>query len=78
MYLIDSYIRYAASVVAALTVLRSIIGAILPLSGLSLYNALGWGWGNSVLGFMSIALAPVPVLFYYYGPQARARFPANF
>jgi MFS family permease len=78
MYLVDSYVRYAASVIAALTVIRSFVGALLPLSGLSLYNAIGWGWGNSVLAFISLALAPIPVMFLYIGPKMRKRFPANF
>jgi len=40
-YLIDAFTIHAASAVAANTVLRSIFGALLPLSGLKLYDALG-------------------------------------
>lgn len=74
IYLVDSYIRYAASVVAAITVLRSIVGALLPLAGLSLYNELGYGWGNSVLAFISMPLAIVPVLFWKFGAKIRGKF----
>ncbi|KAF5019851.1 hypothetical protein F66182_8130 [Fusarium sp. NRRL 66182] len=76
-YLVDAYITYAASVVAALTVLRSILGAMLPLAGLSMYDDLGLGWGNSVLAFLSLVLVPVPVVFCLYGPKIRARSPDN-
>ena len=58
-YLIDAFTRYAASAVAANTVLRSLFGGLLPLSGLRLYNALGFGWGNSLLGFVGIVLIPI-------------------
>lgn len=73
IYLVDCYIRYAASVIAAITVFRSIIGALLPLGGLSLYNALGYGWGNGVLAFISLALVPLPLVFKKYGPQIREK-----
>ena len=68
------YIQYAASVVAAITVLRSLAGALLPLGGLQMYNALGLGWGNSLLAFVSLAMVPIPIFFYYYGEQMRRRF----
>lgn len=70
-YLIDAYTRYAASAMAANTVLRSIFGAVFPLFGLQMYGALGLGWGNSLIGFISLALCPIPFLFYYYGERIR-------
>ncbi|KAF1845634.1 MFS general substrate transporter [Cucurbitaria berberidis CBS 394.84] len=54
-YLVDAFTVHAASAIAANTVLRSIFGALLPLSGLSMYDALGLGWGNTLLGFISLA-----------------------
>ncbi|KAH6884115.1 major facilitator superfamily domain-containing protein [Thelonectria olida] len=77
IYLIDAYISYAASVVAAVTVLRSIAGALLPLAGLSMYDSLGLGWGNSILAFLSLVLVPVPVVFRFYGAKIRAKCPDN-
>ena len=70
-YLIDAYTRYAASAMAANTVLRSIFGAVFPLFGLQMYDALGLGWGNSLLGFISLAMCLIPFLFYYYGERIR-------
>lgn len=72
-YLLDSYPRYAASVTAALTVLRSLLGALLPLGGLQ-YEVLGISWGNSLLAFISLALIPIPVAFYVFGERLRRRF----
>ncbi|KAI0111763.1 MFS general substrate transporter [Daldinia grandis] len=73
-YLLDTYPRYAASVTAAMTVLRSLLGALLPLGGLEMYNALGLGWGNSLLGFIALALIPIPVVFFIFGERIRKRF----
>lgn len=70
-YLVDAFTIHAASAIAANTVLRSVFGAVLPLSGLSMYDAMGLGWGNSLLGFISVAFIPVPVLFRYYGERIR-------
>lgn len=73
-YLLDSYPQYAASVTAALTVLRSLLGALLPLGGLQMYETLGIGWGNSLLAFISLALIPIPLAFYIFGERLRRRF----
>lgn len=70
-YLVDTFTIYAASAIAANTILRSLFGAVLPLSGLSMYDALGLGWGNSLLGFIAVAFIPVPILFKLYGERIR-------
>ncbi|KAF2134251.1 MFS general substrate transporter [Dothidotthia symphoricarpi CBS 119687] len=79
-YLVDAFTVHAASAIAANTVLRSIFGAVLPLIGLDMYDALGLGWGNSLLGFIALAFIPVPVLFKFYGQRIRTnpRFRINF
>ncbi|KAI1775704.1 major facilitator superfamily domain-containing protein [Hypoxylon cercidicola] len=70
-YLVDSYPTYAASAIAANIILRSIVGALLPLAGPPLYTSLGLGWGNSVLGFICIAMIPFPIIFYTFGARLR-------
>ncbi|KAM7198494.1 Major facilitator superfamily domain containing protein [Rhypophila sp. PSN 637] len=71
-YLIDAFeARWAASVIGANAVLRGIAGAVVPLAGLGLYENLGWGWGNSLLGFVSLGLAPLPILLGVYGGVVR-------
>ncbi|KAF9887546.1 hypothetical protein FE257_010124 [Aspergillus nanangensis] len=77
-YVIDSYPRYAASGIAAITVTRSLFGALLPLAGPYMYRALGYGWGNSLLGFVALALIPMPMVFYRYGRVLRERVVVEF
>lgn len=37
-----------------------------------MYAALDYGWGNNVLGFMSIVIGiPAPYLFWFYGAKLR-------
>ncbi|KUI70582.1 hypothetical protein VM1G_05710 [Cytospora mali] len=74
LYLVDTFTIYAASALAANTVVRSIAGAVLPLAGLSMYDALGIGWGNSLLGFIGLAIVPVPFWILAKGEWLRTRF----
>ena len=70
-YLVDAFTVYAASVSAAMTVFRSLFGALLPLVGNSMYDALGLGWGTSLLGFIAVAFIPMPLVFWRYGQRIR-------
>ncbi|EED21036.1 bicyclomycin resistance protein, putative [Talaromyces stipitatus ATCC 10500] len=70
-YIVDSYPIYAASATSANVILRSVTGALLPLAGPSLYGSLGLGWGNSLLGFIAIVMAPLPFVFYKFGARLR-------
>ncbi|KAK1246215.1 hypothetical protein MKX08_000017 [Trichoderma sp. CBMAI-0020] len=44
IYMIDAFTAFAASALAATSIVRSIVGGILPMAGLPLYEALGYGW----------------------------------
>ncbi|TLS30884.1 hypothetical protein PpBr36_02587 [Pyricularia pennisetigena] len=70
-YLIDAFEGHAASVVGANTLLRGLAGALIPIGGLNLYRGLGWGWGNSLLGFLSLFFAPLPWILRRYGERVR-------
>ncbi|KAK5204605.1 hypothetical protein LTR47_007405 [Exophiala xenobiotica] len=70
-YLVDAYHLHAASALAASTVLRSFVGAFLPLAGPAMYKALGLGWGNSLLAFIALALSPISWILYRYGEKIR-------
>ncbi|KAF7504779.1 MFS siderochrome iron transporter 1 [Endocarpon pusillum] len=72
-YLIDSYTIYAASVLAANSVLRSLFGAAFPLFTTQMYMNLGIHWASSIPAFLALACLPFPFLFYKYGEQIRLR-----
>ncbi|KAF3352241.1 Seryl-tRNA synthetase, cytoplasmic [Verticillium dahliae VDG1] len=74
LYLVDAFSVYAASALAANTVARSLAGAFLPLAGLPMYEALGIGWGNTVLGIISAVMIPVAYAIIRYGQHLRQRF----
>ncbi|KAM0205845.1 hypothetical protein ACHAQD_012576 [Fusarium lateritium] len=70
-YLVDSYPRHAPSGSAATTMVRSLVGALMPLGGLTMYQRLGLGWGNSLLGFVSLVLILLPLTLYRFGETIR-------
>ncbi|KAL4752524.1 hypothetical protein BDW72DRAFT_63825 [Aspergillus terricola var. indicus] len=72
-YLIDTFQTVAASAVAANTFLRSVFAGCFPLFATAMFRNLGVPWASSVLGFMAIALIPIPYLFYVFGSKIRAR-----
>jgi len=75
MALVDTFHIYAASALASNTIIRSVFGAVLPLCGLKMYDTLGLGWGNSLLGFIAVAMIPVSFLLLKYGEALRKKFP---
>ncbi|KAJ5834159.1 Major facilitator superfamily domain general substrate transporter [Penicillium robsamsonii] len=72
-YLIDSYTIFAASVLAANSVIRSLFGAAFPLFTSYMYENLGIHWASSIPAFLALACVPFPFLFYKYGPAIRTR-----
>ncbi|KAK3689452.1 major facilitator superfamily domain-containing protein [Podospora appendiculata] len=72
--LLDMFNMYAASALAANTVVRSVFGAVLPLAGLQMYDALGLGWGNSLLGFVAAAMIPGSFLIVRYSEMLRIKY----
>lgn len=71
VYLVDAFTTYAASAMAANTVLRSFGGALLPLAGRRLYNTLGYGWGNSLLALIALVFVPMIFLLKKYAEILR-------
>jgi hypothetical protein len=72
-YLVDAFTIYAASALAATTITRSVMAAVLPLAAPKMYAALGIGWGNSLLAFLALAGIPIPWLLIKYGEGMRDR-----
>lgn len=70
-YIVDSYQHYAASALAAKTLVRSIWGACVPLFTIQMYHRLGDQWASSLMAFISLACCFIPFLFYIFGARIR-------
>ncbi|KAF2769418.1 MFS general substrate transporter [Teratosphaeria nubilosa] len=72
-YLVDSYDVYAASALAGNALLRSVMGAVMPLAGEAMYTSLGPRWAGTLLALLEAVFIPVPFLFYRYGSKIRSK-----
>ncbi|KAF1970260.1 major facilitator superfamily [Bimuria novae-zelandiae CBS 107.79] len=72
-YLVDAYLMFAASAIAANTFLRSICGAAFPLFAQQMFNGMGIEYASTLLGCVAVALIPVPVWFYLRGAKIREK-----
>ncbi len=72
-YLIDEFAEHSASSNAACRILSNSFSFGFPIFAPSLYVQLGYGWGNSILAFLYIAMAfPVPWILWRWGERIRA------
>lgn len=72
-FVVDAFRLYAASAMTVVIVMRCLTATFLPLATEPLVRELGYGWGFTVLGAVSMALAPIPVLIFKYGLKWRQR-----
>jgi DHA1 family multidrug resistance protein-like MFS transporter len=72
VYLPISYPKYAASIFAGNTLVRSSVAAAFPLFGRTFFNHLGLGGGNSLLAGLSILMIPAMWGLFLYGHKLRA------
>lgn len=70
-YIIDVYLMYANSALAANTFVRSLAGGGFPMFAAAMYHNLGVNWATSLLGFICVAFIPAPILFFIYGKRIR-------
>ncbi|GAA5900702.1 hypothetical protein JCM6882_000944 [Rhodosporidiobolus microsporus] len=71
-YMLDCFTLYAASALAATTCLRSLFGFGFPLFAPYMYAGIGYGWGCSVLAFVSIVVGiPAAPLLWIFGKRIR-------
>lgn len=70
-YLVDAYLMFAASAIAANTFLRSLCGAAFPLFARQMFEGMGIQYAATLLGCVAAVLVPVPIWFYLRGAKIR-------
>ncbi|RYP30695.1 hypothetical protein DL767_006111 [Monosporascus sp. MG133] len=72
-YITDAYgASHAASASAVGAFTRTMCGFSFPLFAHRMYDALGLGWGNTLLALLTLGLAvPSPILLWFYGHKIR-------
>ncbi|TQV96703.1 hypothetical protein V2A60_002916 [Cordyceps javanica] len=74
LFMLDAYgPLYGASASGAAMMSRYVLSAAFPLFALQMYEALGVGWATTVLGCVTLAMAPIPWCFWVFGERIRKR-----
>lgn len=74
LFMLDAYgPLYGASASSAMMLTRYSLSFAFPMFALQMFETLGAGWATSVLGFLTLAMAPIPWVFWVYGERVRRR-----
>ncbi|KAF8511161.1 MFS general substrate transporter [Gautieria morchelliformis] len=74
IYVTEAFVPYSASAMAAVTLIRTITGAVYPLFGQKLFEALGYGKGATLLATLAVPAIPLPLILYKHGRYIRERW----
>ena len=78
-YVIDTYGDYTGSAMAAEQFLRSLAAFLFPLFAPKMFQALGYGWGSSTLGFAGLVVGlPAPLIIWFFGAKLRAKAQSSY
>ncbi|KAK7211024.1 hypothetical protein V2G26_018202 [Clonostachys chloroleuca] len=72
-YIIDAYVIYAASALAATAMMRSFFGTAFPLFTSKMYHGLGVHWASSIPAFLTLVCMPFTFWLIRKGPEIRMK-----
>ncbi|RAK93697.1 MFS multidrug transporter-like protein [Aspergillus costaricaensis CBS 115574] len=73
-YLLEAYSVYGASANGGVYILRGLTGFGFPLFSPVMYRVLGYGLGNSLLGFVAVVIGcPIPWVLWWFGGRLRRK-----
>ncbi|GAA5823807.1 hypothetical protein JCM11251_003303 [Rhodosporidiobolus azoricus] len=70
-YLAVTFSEYPASAMAAKAFIRSMAGASMPMWTPGMYHSIGNLWSGMTFAFISVAMMPIPFVFFVYGAKIR-------
>jgi hypothetical protein len=68
-----SYGTYASSAIAGQNLFRNVVATVFPLFTTQYFQALGYQWGNTLLGMIALVMLPIPFVRASSSNQARPR-----
>lgn len=77
-YIIDAYLLFSASAMAANTFLRSLFGAVFPLFATFMFTNMGTNWAGLLLGLFAVLLILCPIAFINWGENLRQKSKYTF
>ena len=78
-YIIDVYHEHTSSAMAAMQFFRSLTAFLFPLFAPAMYQALGYGRGNTLVAGLFVVLGiPVPLILMKYGKKLRIKAQSTY
>ncbi|KJX95857.1 MFS multidrug transporter like protein [Zymoseptoria brevis] len=78
-YVMDSYPEHVSSASAATQFISSLLAFAFPLFADQMYASLGYGWGNTLLAFLSLGISlPSTAILWRFGARLRAKNDSSF
>lgn len=71
MYIIDSYEVYSASALTFVSLTRYLIAGGMTIVGIPFYENMGTHWTLTIMACLSLIMAPIPYVLYFYGHRIR-------
>ncbi|KAJ5949631.1 hypothetical protein N7454_001215, partial [Penicillium verhagenii] len=73
-YVMEAYPEHTGSAGAAQQFMRSLTAFLFPLFAPTMYDVLGYGWGNTTIALIGLFVGlPAPLLIWRYGAKLRAK-----
>ncbi len=73
-YVIDAYPDHTSSALAASQFIKSLTAFLFPLFAPSMYEALGYGWSNTLLALVGLVISiSLPLYLWKHGAKLRAK-----
>lgn len=63
----------AATALTANTMIRSLVGSVVPLFTVQMFRNLGIQWAATLIAAICLVLMPIPFLFFKYGARIRSK-----
>lgn len=73
MYIIDSYEIYSASALTFVALTRYVIAGGMTVVGIPFYENMGTHYTLTIMACLSVLLAAIPYILYFYGHNIRAK-----
>lgn len=78
-YVMDAYADHISSALAASQFLRSLTAFTFPLFAPGMYEALGYGWGNTTMALLGLVIGlPAPILIWSFGAKLRKNSESSY
>ncbi|CAO1612711.1 unnamed protein product [Parajaminaea phylloscopi] len=74
-FVTDSYTTDGASALAAVSLVRSLMGAGFPAFATAMYENLGYQYAGLLVALLAVVMSFMAPVFYVWGPSIRARSP---